>query len=64
MGKLNCTPAFQPNTYTSEDELLYPVPNNTTTFNPYESPGPYHNTNLMYTRLVFLRMKMKFVEQI
>ncbi|XP_003424728.1 uncharacterized protein LOC100121386 isoform X2 [Nasonia vitripennis] len=48
--KVNCTPAFRPNAYTSEDELLYPVPNNTTTFNPYESPEPYRDTNLMYTR--------------
>lgn len=49
-GIANCTPDFQPNTYSHSDELFYEYPTDLTTFNPYESSGPYRNTNLMYTR--------------
>ncbi|XP_014212188.1 uncharacterized protein LOC106642065 [Copidosoma floridanum] len=52
MGKPNCTPNFRPDHRTSDDDILYPCPgsNDPTTFNPYDGPGPYYNTNLMYTR--------------
>ena len=50
-GQPKCTPAFRPNTYsTDDDNLLYPYSTDESTFNPYDAPGAHYKNNLMYTR--------------
>ncbi|XP_076632093.1 vreteno isoform X2 [Colletes latitarsis] len=41
---------FPKHDYTIEDDLLYSYPSDPNTFNPYESAGPYENTNVLWTR--------------
>ncbi|XP_076651050.1 vreteno isoform X2 [Halictus rubicundus] len=36
--------------YTVDNDLLYNYPTDHYTYNPYENPGPYQNTNSLWTR--------------
>ncbi|XP_014235731.1 tudor domain-containing protein 1 [Trichogramma pretiosum] len=49
-GPANCSPALRATTHPTDEDLLYPSPMDYATYNPYENPGPFENTNLMYTR--------------